>query len=84
MSAPPCPPDIKVNVRVAVSLLKRCGVEAAAVCCNGAEAVEACDRQPIDLVFMDIQSAPPPGHPGHPARAPERLHGCEKDRSPPP
>lgn len=45
--------DNAVNQRLAVLMLKRCGVNADLVA-NGHEAVEAVERRRYDLVFMDV------------------------------
>lgn len=53
--------DISVNQRVAVAILKRLGVEAAATAADGEEATAlACDegpgaKGPFDMILMDLQ-----------------------------
>ena len=46
--------DNMLNQRVAVRMLECCGF-APDTACNGAEAVQALEREPYDVVFMDIQ-----------------------------
>ncbi len=46
--------DNAVNVKVVTSLLSRLG-HLAEIATNGIEVLEAMDRQPFDLVFLDIQ-----------------------------
>lgn len=45
-----------MNVKVAISLLRRCGVEVAHVAYNGLEAIDAVREAAFDIIFMDLQS----------------------------
>lgn len=46
--------DNRVNQKVALALLKRLGYQAELVP-NGQEALEFCQRQSVDILFMDVQ-----------------------------
>jgi signal transduction histidine kinase/CheY-like chemotaxis protein/HPt (histidine-containing phosphotransfer) domain-containing protein len=46
--------DNPVNQRVASTILRKAGYEVV-IAANGQEAIEALDRQPFDLVLMDVQ-----------------------------
>jgi CheY-like chemotaxis protein len=47
--------DMKVNVKVATSLLRKCGVETKRVANNGAEAAAAAAEEAFDLIFMGAE-----------------------------
>lgn len=56
--------DVPLNLKVAVTLLRRCGVEVAKQCVNGEEAALAAAEEPFDIIFMDVRLC----HPTPPCR----------------